>query len=110
MRASYDSLFNKVKDHLTQDPFSGHLFVFTNSRRTMCKCLFYDGTGLVILSKRLENGLFSAINSLHKSDIVLTPNEFALYFEGADLNRRFIDSAPAVRKKKLFPSGSYSPL
>lgn len=101
MRASYDSLFSKVKDQLTQDPFSGHLFVFVNCRRTMCKCLFYDGTGLVILSKRLEKGLFSAINPYYRRDIVMTPNEFALFFEGANLNRRFIDSAPEVRKKKL---------
>lgn len=101
MRASFDSLFSKVKNQLDQDPFSGHLFVFVNSRRTMCKCILYDGTGLVILSKRLEQGLFSAINPYYKRDVVLTPNEFALFFEGANLNRRFIDSAPEVRKKKL---------
>ena len=28
MRASYDSLFSKVKDLLEEDPMSGHLFVF----------------------------------------------------------------------------------
>ena len=101
MRASFDSLFSKVKDQLTQGPFSGNLFVFINSRRTMCKCLLYDGTGLVILSKRLEQGLFSAINPHYSRDVILTPNEFALFFEGSDLNKRFIDSAPEVRKKKL---------
>ena len=101
MRSSYDSLFARVKDQLAQDPFSGHLFVFVNARRTMCKCLLYDGTGLVILSKRLEKGLFYAINRYVRGDIILTPNEFSLFFEGADLNRRFIDSPPEVRKKKL---------
>ena len=30
MRASYDSLFHRVKDVLKEDPFSGHLFVFLN--------------------------------------------------------------------------------
>jgi transposase len=34
MRASYDSLFSKAKDILEEDPMSGHLFVFINSRRT----------------------------------------------------------------------------
>ena len=47
MRASYDSLFLRVKDVVKEDPFSGHLFVFLNKRRTSCKCLYYDGTGLV---------------------------------------------------------------
>ena len=49
MRASYDTLFAKAKGVLGQDPFSGHLFVFINSKRSSIKCLFYDGTGLVIL-------------------------------------------------------------
>jgi transposase len=47
MRASYDSLCLKVKSLLEQDPFSGHVFVFINRRRTSVKCLCYDGTGLV---------------------------------------------------------------
>ena len=44
MRASYDSLFSKVKTVLQKDPFSGHLFLFINGKRTTCKCLYYDGT------------------------------------------------------------------
>jgi transposase len=101
MRASYDTLFLKAKTILKQDPFSGHLFVFLNRRRTSCKCLFYDGTGLVILAKRLERGLFSRINPYHADDIVLTQAEFSLFFEGADLTKRFIDS-PAERQKTAF--------
>lgn len=101
MRASYDTLFTKVKDLLQQDPFSGHLFVFMNSRRTSCKCLYYDGTGLVIISKRLEKGLFSRISPLYDREVVLTPAEFSLFFEGAALHKRFIDSPPEIRKKTL---------
>jgi transposase len=92
MRASYDSLFEKTKTALNQDPFSGHLFVFMNKRRSSCKCLYYDGTGLVIIAKRLEKGTFSRLNPFYPGEIVLTQAEFALLFEGADLHRRFIDS------------------
>jgi len=98
MRASYDTLFAKAKGILQQDPFSGHLFLFINSKRTSLKCLFYDGTGLVILAKRMERGLFSRINPLHSGVITLTAAEFALYFEGADLERRFIDSPSELKK------------
>lgn len=90
MRASYDTLFAKAKGVLNQDPFSGHLFVFIHSRRTSIKCLFYDGTGLVILMKRMERGQFSRINPMYRGEITLTAAEFALFFEGADLERRFI--------------------
>jgi transposase len=102
MRASYDTLFSKAKGILDQDPFSGHLFVFINGRRSSMKCLFFDGTGFVILAKRLEKGAFSRINPMFKGEIVLTAAEFALFFEGSDLTTRFVDSPPA--RKISFPS------
>lgn len=98
MRASYDTLFSKAKGVLNQDPFSGHLFLFINSKRTSVKCLFYDGTGMVLLCKRMEKGLFSRINPMFRGDVVLTAAEFALFFEGADLEKRFIDSPKEIKK------------
>lgn len=106
MRASYDTLFSKAKGVLNQDPFSGHLFLFINSKRTSMKFLFYDGTGLVIISKRMERGLFCRINPMHKGDVILTAAEFALFFEGADLEKRFIESPSEIKKyskKTSFP-------
>ena len=98
MRASYDSLFAKVKSLLDKDPFSGHLFLFVNSRRNSCKCLYYDGTGLVIISKRLEKGLFSRINPMFRGEVVLTEAEFGLFFEGANLEKRFVESPVEIKK------------
>ena len=103
MRASYDTLFSKAKGVLNQDPFSGHLFLFINGKRTSLKCLFYDGTGMVLLCKRMEKGLFSRINPMYKREIIMTAAEFSLYFEGADLEKRFIES-PAEIKKSFFKS------
>jgi len=110
MRASYDTLFAKAKGVLAQDPFSGHLFLFINSRRTSIKCLFYDGTGWVILAKRMERGLFSRINPMHRGEMTMTAAEFALFFEGANLEARFIHppgTPPMVESpmeiKKSFP-------
>ena len=101
MRASYDTLFSKSKGVLNQDPFSGHLFVFINSKRSSIKCLYFDGTGLVLLCKRLEKGVFSRINPMFKGEIILTAAEFALFFEGADLEKRFVESPREI--KKSFP-------
>ena len=105
MRSSYDTLFSKAKSVLNQDPWSGHLFVFMNSRRTSIKCLYYDGTGLVLICKRMEKGLFSRINPYRHEEVTLTAAEFALFFEGADLEKRFIDSPNEIKKaqKSLFP-------
>ena len=101
MRASYDTLFAKVKGVLNQDPFAGHLFVFINGRRNCIKCLFWDGTGLVLLCKRINEGLFYKINPMHKGEVILSPSEFALFFEGADLEKRFVESPREI--KKSFP-------
>lgn len=101
MRASYDSLFNRAKVVLDKDPFSGHLFLFVNRLRSSCKCLYYDGTGLVIISKRLESGVFSKINPFYKKEIILTQAEFSLFFEGANLEKRFVESPKEI--KKPFP-------
>lgn len=106
MRSSYDSLFARAKNLLKKDPFSGHLFLFINRHRTSIKCLYYDGTGLVLIAKRLEKGLFSRINPILRGEVVLTQAEFNLYFEGADLEKRFIDSPREIKKsliKKSFP-------
>ena len=98
MRASYDTLFSKAKGVLNQDPFSGHLFVFINTRRTSIKCLYYDGTGFVLVCKRLERGVFSRINPMFKGEVILTAAEFALFFEGANLEKRFIESPSEIKK------------
>ena len=100
MRSSYDALFERVKNILKKNPFSGHLFVFMNEKRNSIKCLLYDGTGFIILSKRLEKGLFSRVNQLYRGEVSLTQAEFSLFLEGANLEARFVDSP--VAQKKFF--------
>lgn len=102
LNLSYDGLFQKVRNILRRDPFSGHLFLFVNRRRNSCKALCYDGTGLVIVGKRMEQKrLFSRINPRYSKELVLTQSEYGLYFEGANLEKRFVDTAVDVRKKSI---------
>jgi transposase len=106
MRASYDSLFQRAKSVLNKDPFSGHLFLFVNRARTSCKCLYYDGTGFVIIAKRLERGTFSRINPFYGREVVLTEAEFGLFFEGANLEKRFIDSPSEIKRSAMLKKDS----
>jgi transposase len=92
MRSSYDSLSERAKKVLKKNPLSGHLFLFVNNSRNSCKALYYDGTGHVIISKRLERGVFSKINPMYKREIVLTEAEFGLFFEGANLEKSLQNS------------------
>lgn len=92
MRASFDSLYKQTKEIIGQDPKSGHMFLFINKDRSRVKVLYYDGTGFVIIAKRLDKGRFSKLNPYYKKDVILTQAEFSLFFEGATINKRFIES------------------
>ena len=58
MRKGMDGLALLVQEVLQQDPFSGHLFVFRGRKANLIKIVFWDGTGLCLFTKRLEQGVF----------------------------------------------------
>jgi transposase len=58
-RCGMDSLSRMVKETLSVDPFAGDVFVFRPKRADRLKILVWDGSGLVLLSKRLERGRFT---------------------------------------------------
>jgi len=58
MRKGFDGLQGIVSGVLQQDPLCGHLFLFVNRRRDKLKILYWDGDGLAIWYRRLEQGTF----------------------------------------------------
>src|SRR5262249_62382773 len=54
----YQSLALLVQETLKRDPHNGHLFVFRGRRGDLIKCLWHDGQGQCLFSKRLERGRF----------------------------------------------------
>ena len=47
-----------VQEHLRDDPFSGAIFVFRSKRADRVKLVWWDGSGLCLFAKRLEDGRF----------------------------------------------------
>ena len=87
LRKRYNGLYAMVKEQMRQDPASGDYFLFVNRRRTSCKILYFDGTGLCIFMKRLENGRFAPLwrDDAIAGRIQLTHSELSLYLEGCTL-------------------------
>lgn len=55
LRLSFDRLAGLVEERMGRSARSAAVFVFFNRRRTMAKALFFDGTGMCIFHKRLDN-------------------------------------------------------
>jgi transposase len=56
LRNGFDGLAARVQTTLEMDPFGGHVFVFRGRRGDMIKILWWDGQGLCLFAKRLEQG------------------------------------------------------
>ncbi len=59
LRLGFDGLAGRVREVLQRDPLSGALFLFSNARRTRVRIIYFDGTGLWLMTKRLEQGTFA---------------------------------------------------
>jgi len=82
-RKSFNGLSTLVKETLGQEPTSGFLFVFVNKARNRLKILFWDGSGLILCTKRLEGGTFAAPAGEGASQC-LRPEELTLLLHGIE--------------------------
>ena len=87
LRKSFSGLEGLVSERLGEDLRQGALFVFTNRRHTRLKILYWDGTGLWLLIKRLEQGTFSWPKTIEPgtSRLCLRAEALALLTDGVDL-------------------------
>ena len=87
MRKGFNGLHALACERLGEDPRQGALFVFSNRRHTRIKILCWDGTGLWVLTKRLEAGTFAwpKPGSADSPKLNLTPQALAMLTDGVDL-------------------------
>ena len=86
MRKGFEGLYGLVRDRLSCDPLSGHVFLFSNAQRNRLKLLFWDGSGLWVCAKRLEKGRFRwPAAGEERNKITLGHAELMLLLGGIDL-------------------------
>ena len=85
MRKGMDGLALLVQEVLQQDPFSGHLFVFRGRKANLIKIVYWDGTGLCLFTKRLEQGVFQwPRNAEPSGTMTLTSAQLSMLIDGLD--------------------------
>jgi len=66
MRSSFERLSYYVRDRMERNLSAGHVFVFVGKNRRRPKALVYDGSGLILITKRLEKNRFMNLEELEK--------------------------------------------
>ncbi len=82
-RRGLDGLAAAVQEMLGLDPFAGAAFVFRAKRADRIKILVWDGTGLVLVYKRLEGSKF-VWPQVRDGVMRISPAMFAAMCEGLD--------------------------
>lgn len=85
-RRGHDGLAAAVQNELGLDPHSGLTVIFRSKRGDRLKILVWDGTGLVMVYKRLEQGSF-AWPKIQDGVMRLSRAQFEALFEGLDWRR-----------------------
>jgi transposase len=83
MRKSFDGLTGLLHG---QNVLSGDIFLFMSRDRRRAKAMFWDGTGLNIWMKRIEQGCFADVWARER----ITSSELKLFFDGSRLASRVL--------------------
>lgn len=86
MQLSFDRLAGIVRSELGGDPREEALFVFHNKRHTLMKCLWHDGSGYVLLFKRLDRRRFRIPLAVpvDAKQVEVSARELRLILQGVD--------------------------
>jgi transposase len=104
-RKGMDGLAAAVQEVLQLDPFGGTAFIFRAKRADRIKILIWDGSGLILIYKRLEDGKFRWPN-VQDGVIRLSAAQLSALLEGLDWRRVHAareTPAPMQRKRCFIP-------
>ena len=80
-RKGVHGLVALVADGIKGNPYCGDIFVFRSKRRDRLKFLVFDGTGMILATKWLEDGIF-AWPPIKEGSIQLSVTQLAMLIDG----------------------------
>lgn len=100
MRCGFDRLSYFVREKMNSSIDAGHLYLFLGKNRKRVKALYFDGSGLVVVHKRMEKNSFMNVQDLRDvKEISLS--ELKLLFHGSVLRKVVMDRVMQVKKTEI---------
>ena len=95
MRCGFEKLHSFCVHQMNAIMDQGHVYLFFGKNRKRIKILVYDGSGLVLIAKRIERGKFMCLRELlGRSE--LTQDELKLILHGSIVRRPIVDRSMAA--------------
>lgn len=102
LRKGFNGLSALVEHEMKHRLVDGDVYLFIGRKPRRAKVLYFDGTGLCLLAKRLERGRFARPWERTGGKVMsLTLSELALFLEGSDLVGRKMLVPPTFDEKNL---------
>ena len=114
MRCGFEKLHSFCVHQMNALMDQGHVYLFFGKNRKRLKVLLYDGSGLVLIAKRIERGSFMSLAELlGRAEISL--QELKLIIHGSViktpvLDRSMTPSKVTQRESFALPSGTFQNL
>lgn len=86
-RSGFDKLSMLVREKMKMELLEGDIFLFLGKNRRRLKSLCYDGTGLILISKRLERGRFMSVAEFEETE--LTVEELNYVISGGVVRKKY---------------------
>jgi len=103
MRSGFDRLLYYARDKMKALIDQGHVYLFFGKNRRRLKAIYFDGTGLVLVAKRMERGTFMSIRDLDRGEI--TVQDLRLVFHGSVIRRPVLERSMTPRESVVLPKG-----
>lgn len=96
MRLGYERLGGVVRERMQAEPRSKALFVFVGKRGHTMKVLTWDGTGVIVVYKKLDAGKFELPKATRVGDqhVIVSDAIFEVIYKG-------VATAPKTRRRRV---------
>jgi len=90
MRFGYERLGGFVREKMQTEPRSRALFVFVGKRGHTMKALTWDGTGVIVIHKKLDAGKFELPKATRAGDqhVIVSDAIFEVIYKGVSITPR----------------------